>query len=111
MYDVNVFLENRREIVCAIDKLSFNFDGVGDYDIDSFEVELTRGNMQLVINASIRKTLTASVDDTYDVQGYDEYETDLEDINEAFYYTSEGDEIPCTDNEIEIIKNVIKSLL
>lgn len=111
MYDINVFLENRREIVRAIDKLNFNFDGVGDYDIDSFEVELTRGDMQLVINASIRKTLTASVDDTYDVQGYDEYETELEDVNEAFYYTSEADEIPCTNNEIEIIKNVIKSLL
>lgn len=111
MYDINVFLENRRDIVRAIENLQFSFDGVGDYDTDSFEVELTRGNMQLVINASIRKTLTASVADTYDEQGYDEYEIELEDVNEAFYYTSEADEIECTNNEIEVIKNVIKSLL
>jgi hypothetical protein len=40
MYDVNVFLENRSEISRAIEKLNFNFDSVGDYDFDSFEVGL-----------------------------------------------------------------------
>jgi len=111
MYDINVFLENRREIVRAIEKLNFNFDSVGDYDFDSFEVELTRGNMQLVINASIRRTLTESVADTYEEQGYDEYTTELEDVIEAFYYTSEADEIECSENEYKVIENVIKSLL
>jgi hypothetical protein len=111
MYDINVFLENRREIVRAIDKLEFNLECVGDYDFDSFEVELTRGNMQLVINATIRRTLTESVADTYDEAGYSEYSTELEDVTEAFYYTSECDEIECTDNEIKVIENVIKSLL
>ncbi|MEY4332243.1 MAG: hypothetical protein RLZZ196_981 [Bacteroidota bacterium] len=111
MYDINVFLENRSEISRAIDRLEFNYEGVGSYDTDTFEVELTRGNMQLVINATIRSTMTESVADTYEEQGYDSFDVELEDVNEAFYYTSEADEIPCTDNEIEIIKNVIKSLL
>jgi hypothetical protein len=111
MYDVNVFLENRRDIVRAIEKLNFNFDSVGDYDFDSFEVELTRGNMQLVINATIRRTLTESVADTYEEQGYDEYTTELEEVTEAFYYTSEADEIECSESEYKVIENVIKSLL
>jgi hypothetical protein len=111
MYDINVFLENRSEISRAIDKLDFSFDGVGSYDTDSFEVELTRGNMQLVITASIRRTLTDSVADTYEEQGYDEYTTELEDITEAFYYTSEADEIECSESEYKVIENVIKSLL
>jgi chitinase len=111
MYDINVFLENRREIVRAIEKLNFNFDSVGDYDFDSFEVELTRGNMQLVINATIRSTMTESVADTYEEQGYDEYTTDLEEVIEAFYYTSKGDKIECSESEYKVIENVIKSLL
>ena len=111
MYDVNVFLENRSEISRAIEKLNFNFDSVGDYDFDSFEVELTRGNMQLVINATIRKTLTESVADTYEEQGYDEYTTDLEEVTEAFYYTTKADEIECSESEYKAIENVFKSLL
>ena len=111
MYDINVFLENRSEISRAIDKLDFNYEGVGSYDTDTFEVELTRGNMQLVIIATIRSTLIESVADTWDEQGYSNYTTELEDINQAFYYTSECDEIECSENEYKVIENVIKSLL
>lgn len=111
MYDINVFLENRSEISRAIDRLEFSYEGVGSYDTDTFEVELTRGNMQLVIIATIRSTLTKSVADTWEEQGYSDYETELEDVNEAFYYTSEGDEIECSENEYKAIENVIKSLL
>ena len=111
MYDINVFLEDKREIVRAIERLNFNFDGIGDYDFNTFEVVLTRGDMMLVISANIRKTLTANVADTYSVEGYSEYETELDDVNEAFYYTDKCDEIECTDIEIEAIKNVIKSLI
>jgi len=111
MYDINVFLENRSEISRAIDRLDFNYEGVGSYDTDTFEVELTRGNMQLVINATIRSTLIESVADTWEEQGYSNYTTELEDINEAFYYTSECDEIECSENEYKVIENVIKSLL
>ena len=111
MYNINVFLENRSEISRAIDKLDFNYEGVGSYDTDTFEVELTRGNMQLVINATIRSTLIESVADTWDEQGYSNYTTELEDINQAFYYTSECDEIECSENEYKVIENVIKSLL
>ena len=111
MYDINVFLENRSEISRAIDRLEFSYEGVGSYDTDTFEVELTRGNMQLVIIATIRSTLTQSVADTWEEQGYSDYETELEDVNEAFYYTSEGDEIECSENEYKAIENVIKSLL
>jgi len=111
MYDINVFLENRSEISRAIDRLEFNYEGVGSYDTDTFEVELTRGNMQLVIIAAIRSTMTESVADTYDEPGYDSFDVELEDINEAFYYTSEGDEIECSENEYKLIENVIKSLL
>jgi hypothetical protein len=111
MYDINVFLENRSEISRAIDRLDFNYEGVGSYDTDTFEVELTRGNMQLVIIATIRSTLTQSVADTWEEQGYSDYHTELEDVNEAFYYTSEGDEIECSENEYKAIENVIKSLI
>ena len=111
MYDINVFLENRSEISRAIDKLDFNYEGVGSYDTDTFEIELTRGNMQLVINATIRSTLIESVADTWEEQGYSNYTTELEDINEAFYYTSECDEIECSENEYKVIENVIKSLI
>jgi hypothetical protein len=111
MYNINVFLENRSEISRAIDRLDFNYEGVGSYDTDTFEVELTRGNMQLVIIAAIRSTMTESVADTYEEQGYDSFDVELEDVIEAFYYTSEGDEIECSENEYKVIENVIKSLL
>jgi hypothetical protein len=55
--------------------------------------------------------MTESVADTYEEQGYDEYTTDLEEVIEAFYYTSKGDKIECSESEYKVIENVIKSLL
>lgn len=111
MYDINVFLENRREIVRAIEKLDFNFDGVGDYDTDTFEVEIDMGNVSLVMSVTIRETFVAYSRETRDVPAEYELKQEVDEINEAYYITSEGDEIECTDKEIEAIKNVIKSLL
>ena len=111
MYDINVFLENRRYIVSAIDKLDFTFDGVGDYDTDTFEFEIDMGNVSLVVNATITETFVAYSRETRWEPADYLLERELNEINEAYYITSEGDEIPCTDNEIEAIKNVIKSLL
>jgi hypothetical protein len=111
MYDINVFLENRREIVRAIDNLDFNFDGVGDYDTDTFECEIDMGNVSLVMNVTIKETFVAYSRETRWEPADYELKQEVNEINEAYYITSEGDEIPCTDNEIEAIKNVIKSLL
>jgi hypothetical protein len=111
MYDINVFLENRRYIVSAIDKLDFTFDGVGDYDTDTFEFEIDMGNVSLVVNATIMETFVSYSRETRDEPADYLLERELNEINEAYYITSEGDEIPCTENEIEKIKNVIKSLL
>jgi len=111
MYDINKFLEHRRYIVSAIDKLDFNFDGVGDYDTDTFEFEIDMGNVSLVVNATIMETFVSYSRETRDEPADYLLERELNEINEAYYITSEGDEIPCTDNEIEAIKNVIKSLI
>jgi len=111
MYDVNVFLENRRDIVRAIDKLEFNLECVGDHAHESFEFEIDMGNVSLIVNATIMETFVAYSRETRWEPADYLLEREFNEINEAYYITSEGDEIPCTDNEIEKIKNVIKSLI
>ena len=59
MYDINVFLENRRYIVSAIEKLEFNLECVGDHAHESFEFEIDMGNVSLVVNATIMETFVA----------------------------------------------------
>ena len=111
MYDISKFLENRSKIVRAIDKLDFNFDRVGDYDTDTFEFEIELGNASLVVNATITETFVAYSRETRWEPADYLLEREFNEINEAYYINSEGDEIPCTNNEIEAIKNVIKTLL
>lgn len=111
MYDISKFLENRTQIVCAIEKLEFNFERVGDHAHESFEFEIELGNVSLVVNATITETFVAYSRETRWEPADYLLEREFNEINEAYYITSEGDEIPCTDNEIEAIKNVIKSLL
>ena len=111
MYDINVFLENRREIVRAIEKLDFYFDGVGDTDYQTIECEIDMGNVSLVMSVTIKETFVSYSRETRDVPADYELKQEVDDINEAYYITSEGNEIPCTPKEIEVIINVIKSLI
>lgn len=111
MYDINVFLENRSEISRAIDKLEFNLESVGDHAHESFEFEIDMGNVSLIVDATIMETFVDFTRETRDEPADYVFERDFNEINEAYYITSEGDEIPCTENEIKAIENVIKSLL
>jgi hypothetical protein len=111
MYDITKFLENRSKIVRAIEKLEFHLEGVGDHAHQSFEFEIDMGNVSLIVYATIMETFVAYSRETRDEPADYLLEREFNEIGEAYYLTSEGDEIPCTNNEIEAIKNVIKSLI
>jgi len=111
MYDINVFLENRSEIIKQLERLEFNLEIIGDHAHESFEFEIDMGNVSLVVDATIMETFVDFTRESRNEPADYVFERDFNEINEAYYITSEGDEIPCTESEIKAIENVIKSLL
>ena len=111
MYDINKFLEKRSEVSNQIERLQFKTDEVGDYDYDDLEFEIDINGVTLYVEATIKETLTDMERESRDEPASYTYERELEDVNSAYYVDSECSDRPCTQNEIEAIKNVIKSLL
>lgn len=96
MYDINKFLENIIEIYSSIERQELLDGGT-----KSGRIEINETINNVDFSAEVL------------VEQYDTFNgmESIVSVLYAYYITSEGDEIPCTDNEIEIIKNVIKSLL
>lgn len=111
MYDIKKFLENRAELMSRINTLQFSNQVEGDSDSDEFECEIVINNTTLYIRAWVEETLTKFDLGSWDREPNIESERELDEIVEAYYVNSEDEKIPCTNSEIEIIENVIESLL